>query len=384
MTTVLEDVQSAVNRNRQAVAIGGENPLTYAELWDEVGRFAGALRDREIGTDQPVVVAVSDPRLALVAIYGSLRNGNCPVTVPQAYSNAELCAVLAETGAPVAVLAGRSPMPISADADSLQTIVTAESAMLGRTFEEFVDTSGFVRSTRTGVAMKPRADDDPGLVAYTRRQDDDLVGIVYTHAALRASAIIGQTLVTESVGGHLASLPLSNPIELCYGATATMFDGGTYHPVEEWEPASIAGRFHHDIDRTICPPERYETLSTIDGMAEQSGVAVLEPTAAAVADASNGPMTLYGTPETGITHVTRVDADGDREPTTLPTVDTRLGHDGELVVRGPGTMAKYYDRPELTAERIVSVGDTAWIRTGIRQRIGGESPESTVGITASD
>jgi len=45
----------------------------------------------------------------------------------------------------------------------------------------------------------------------------------------------------------------------------------------------------------------------------------------------------------------------------LPGTETRIGADGEILVRGPGVMCGYWRAPQLTAE---AIDDQGWLRTG--------------------
>ncbi len=71
----------------------------------------------------------------------------------------------------------------------------------------------------------------------------------------------------------------------------------------------------------------------------------------------------YGLTEMcGCTHVNR--EDGTRFGSVgkpLPGVDVRLGKDGEVLLRGPGTMRGYFEQPEATRQVI---DESGWLHTG--------------------
>jgi len=369
MVNVLDRLQSTVERNRDRVAIDATEPVTYGTFWSQTNRFAGGLRAHDVGRDDTVVICVSDPQTALTAIYGTLRNGSVPVTVPPSYRNDDLVSVLDETGGEVLLLEGRSPLPICAHAHDLQVAVTVEPAALGVDYDSFLDNSGMQHSTRTGITLTRRADDDRALIAYVGRYDGEPLAVVYTHEALRTAGNAGRTLIGDGVGRHLGTLPLSRPIALCYGATATLFDGGTYCPLEEWDGTMVTSRLRVDsIDRLFCTPDQYGDLRAAGLEPGADGIAVVEPTPAAFHGQADGTVRLCGIPETGITHVrTSADIEADRVGSSLPTVETTAltgGDSQELAVAGPSTMASYYHQPQLTAEKTESIDGVTWIRTG--------------------
>ena len=382
MSNILKKIQSTVMDNQSRVAIGGDYPTTFSKLWSQTDAFAGGLQDREITAGDTVVIRLSNPRAFLIAFFGTLRNGCVPVTVPAEFDKADIVSVLNETDGSAYVTDETPFLSILTRADAVHLAITTDcDARMGVDLETFLDNGGMNSAgSRTGIDVVRQSDSDRGLIAYVGYDSGEPLGVTYTHAALTAAADCGGSLLeTEGTLDHLGSRPLSKPIELLYGVTGTILDGGTYHPHSEWDPETIHSLLYTDGDsRTFVTPEQYEQLRSFETSVGDT-LAMVEPPSVdqSAAETNDSVTRLRGCPETGLTHASRgTDIDSDRLGKPLPGVETRVlpgvetrvlddETDGELVVSGPATMNGYISRPELTDEWITTRDETRWIRTGV-------------------
>ena len=372
MTNLLTAVHSSVQEDRAATAIATDGPttvvedgtVTYATLWTLTDRFAKGIRDRGITEDDAVAVRLDDPVAFLVATYGTLRNGSVPVTIPDGYDDRDLKGVLEETAASALVVDDRDPTGLCTRVPGLRIAVTAGTdAMLGVDLEAFLDNDGIARSGRTGIAVTPRQDDDRALIAYVGERDGEPLGIVYSHQCLTARARAGTALPTGEFESHLGALPLDRPLEFVYGATATLLSGGSYCPLPPEKPLARRERLESGtVDRTFLAPNGYDEL-------RQAGIAESVDSIAVVARPTVPTDTLpeevlYGTPETGITHVRGDGVEGDPIGTPLPAIETARLEDGDdsvLAVAGPTVMDAYQGRQGLTDDICRVVDGDRWV-----------------------
>ncbi|SEQ23016.1 class I adenylate-forming enzyme family protein [Natrinema salaciae] len=381
MTNFVKELQSAVRANPTATAVVGDEPTTYSSLWSATDSFAGALQDREIAAGDRISIHLSDPHSTLAAIYGSLRAGCVPVTMPQQYENRDIRRVLSETDSKALVTDSSPIMTLLTSSEALRVAITADAdTRMGVALSTVLENDGMNGSnSRTGIDVVRRSDDAPALIAYVDRYEGDPLAVVHTHASLRAAATaetpLSRTDADGEVGSHRSSLPLSNPIELMYGASATLVDGGQYRPIETPDPEYVRSVLETTAaDRTFVTPRQYRELRTRDPSAG-GGLRVVEPATTAVGGQSGDPgdsIRLCGLPETGISHVrTPADIESGTIGRPLPGVRSRVleGTDGdELAVTGPTLMDGYFDRPTLTAETTATLDGDRWIKTGIPAR----------------
>ncbi len=372
MANIIKTLQEVTMDNQAATAIGGDDSLTFSKFWSLTDRFAGGLQAREITAGDAVAIRLSNPRAFLIAFYGTLRNGCVPVTMPTDYRTDDIIAVLNETGCDAFVTDETPFLAILNRADETRVAITVDcDARMGVTLSAFLDNNGMNSAgSRTGIDVVRQSDSDRGLIAYVGHDDGDPLGVTYTHAALAGAASVGRSILErDGTQCHLGSLPLSNPLELMYGTTATILDGGTYLPHPQWDPETVQSLCYTDrVDRTFVSPSQYETLAALEIDADET-VAVLEPTTAAFEELEDAVTRLRGRPETGLTHV-RTSAIADTSPRweTVPMVESCVlddGADGELAVSGPAVMDGYVGRPALTDETIETDDSTRWIRTGV-------------------
>ncbi|ELY62188.1 AMP-dependent synthetase and ligase [Natronolimnohabitans innermongolicus JCM 12255] len=403
--------------NQSSVAIDGDDPVTFSELWSMTDAFAGGLRDRGISPDDAVAIRLSTPRAVLVAVYGALRNGSVPVTIPPDVDNRTIRAILNEVDARAYVTDETPFLPIINRSEAVQVVITVDcDARMGIALERLLENSSLnLAGGRTGVDVARRADRDRALLAYGTGSDGDPLGVEYTHETLAAAGDVGESLLGSATDGssvpdsrtpdggavrHLGSRSLSDPLELLYGATAAIFGGGRYVPVDDWTPETARSLLATGAaDRTFLAPAQYDAVRSLGATdADVTDAVVVERTAAPLEERVDAgeAIRVRGRPETGLTHVrTPADVEAGRLGETLPGVeartrseiDTRTLEDDTvpergdtLVVDGPGTMERYVDRPDATADRFVSVEGRRWVRTGVTvSRTDPESKTSTGG-----
>ncbi|MFD1564944.1 AMP-binding protein [Haloarchaeobius amylolyticus] len=379
MTNFVTELQTSVMANRMAVALERDDSMTFSQLWSATNSFAGGLTNREISAGDCVVIHTSNPRAVLIAVYGTLRAGCVPVTLPQSYESWDVRHVLNETEAKALVTDSSPIMGLLASSEPLRVAVTVDSdARMGIDFPDFLDNGGMNgANSRTGIDVVRCADDTPGLIAYLERDTDEPLAVVYTHAALSASAAAGATICRDeestTLEAHLGACPLSNPIELLFGANATLVSGGRYRPVASPDPDTIRSLLvATDVDRAFVTPAQYDALRASETSMARRGLAIVDAMPTTTVDQvaeTDDAVRLVGRPETGITHVrTREDIDAGWLGRPLSDARARVVSGptgGELAVSGPGSMAAYYERPSLTDDVTVTIDGTCWLRTGV-------------------
>ncbi|WP_440765069.1 AMP-binding protein [Natronorubrum sp. DTA7] len=376
MSNITSELQDTVMENQSEVAIAGSDPTTFSRLWSRTDAFAGGLQDRDITAGDAVAIRLSNPRALLVAFYGTLRNGCIPVTVPTEYGSSDITTVLEETGANAYVTDETPFLGILNRVGTVRVAITVDiDARMGIDLPSFLDNDGMNSAgARTGIDVVRQSDDDRALIAYVGYDGCEPLGVAYSHSALTAAAELGGSFVEgDAAPRHLGLLPLSNPIELMYGANAAILEGGQYHQHADWDPETARSLLVTDgADRAFCSPRQYEALREL-GTDIDDFVAVLESAGAslsrpdeAVDDRTGAPVRYRGHPETGLTHVVEPDEhDFNSLGEPLPGIETRTledQSDGELSVSGPTTMHEYVTRPSLTDETISTVDGTRWIR----------------------
>ncbi|WP_019991515.1 AMP-binding protein [Natronorubrum tibetense] len=377
MSNITIRLQDTVMENQSEVAISGSDQTTFSTLWSWTDAFAGGLQDRDIAAGDAVAIRLSNPRAFLVAFYGTLRNGCIPVTIPTEYDSPDITTVLRETEVNAYVTDKTPFLGILNRVDTVRVAITVDiDARMGIDLPSFLDNDGMNSAgSRTGIDIVRQSDADRGLIAYVGYDGGEPLGVSYSHSALTAAVDLGGSIVEgDAAPRHLGALPLSNPIELMYGANAAILEGGQYHPHTDWDPETTRSLLVTDgADRAFCSPRQYDTLRELEADVDDS-VAVLETTGAsltrpeeAVDDRTGAAVRYRGSPETGLTHLVHPDADdSDTLSEVLPGVETRTleeQSDGELSVSGPTTMDEYVARPSLTAETITTVDGTRWVRT---------------------
>ena len=148
--TLLDIVErNAGMHGKRLAVIGDDREMTCAELWDEAGRIARALRRRGIRRGQIVGVAMARGVRAWTVVLGILKSGAAYLPLETVYPKARLGHIMREAGCGAVIVSQATAQPIKralqCQALASETVVLAE---------EELDDDGTIRDVR---------EDSPGV-----------------------------------------------------------------------------------------------------------------------------------------------------------------------------------------------------------------------------
>ncbi|AGB37251.1 long-chain-fatty-acid--CoA ligase [Natronococcus occultus] len=403
MANLVNSVAETVRERGDATAIGfRENETSYEEFWGQTGAFAAALEAHGIGEDDRVAIYLPNVPPFVVAFHGTLRAGGVVVPMNPQYKAREIGHLLADSGAEVVVaLADLVPFveAVRDETDVEHVVSVGEGESDGATpFEEFLEPGA--------PEIAERADDDIAVQPYTSGTTGQPKGVQLTHRNLESNARMANELVPDGIrpdDKQLGVLPLFHIYGMTVVMNATLFGGGTYYAVPEWD-AQEAVSIVEDEELTLMhgvPAMYNDVVNQPD--AESFDLSSLRLCGVG---GSGIPVEVlrrfeelydvqvyegYGLTETSpITHFNSP-VDGRRVGSigrTVPGVDARVVDEtfetvppveagpldedeaeldevaGEIVVAGPNVMQGYYGLPEATAEAFTEVDGRTWFHTG--------------------
>ncbi|RZH69196.1 long-chain-fatty-acid--CoA ligase [Natrinema altunense] len=401
MTNLVREVGETVDANPESPAIAYQgSERTYEEFWERAGQFAQALEDRGIGEGDRVGIYLPNLPQFVTAFYGTLRAGGIIVPMNPQYKAREISHMLGDSGAKAVVsLADLVPNVLEVqDETDVEQVVSVGADVEGATvFDDFLadDTKDIV----------DRADDDIAVQPYTSGTTGTPKGVLLTHHNLafttRANAIVppGGFQATDRLIG---TLPLFHIYGMSVVMNGTMYSGGTYYPVPEWDAPTVMDQLEDDgITIMFAVPAMF------NDMINQPDAAEYEFEALRFANSGGASLPLevldrfeelwdvqlnegYGLTETSpVTHANTNDArrkgsigqplEGveakivDEHFDEVPRVaegpiDEEAAdlHEitGELVIHGPNVMKEYYGLPEANEKAFTEADGKRWFHTG--------------------
>jgi long-chain acyl-CoA synthetase len=400
MTNLLVDIEERAAETPEATAIGFRGQeFSYAEFWEQTGRFAKALADAGVEPGDRVGVYLPNLPQYVIAFHGILRAGGIVVPMNPQYKSREISHLLGDSGATAVVaLADLVPQVREVQDDTdVQTIISVGGDAEGATeFEKFL--------AEESLEVVDRADDDVACQPYTSGTTGTPKGVLLTHRNLsfeaRASPKIHDGIRADDK--MLGVLPLFHIYGMTVTMLATLYEGGSYWPMAEWD-ASEALELVESEGITLfhgVPAMYNDMVNHTDANDYDLGSVRF-----ANAGGSSLPLEVmrrfeetfepdlmegYGLTETA--PVTHANSPDDRRPGSigkpLPGVESKVvNHDfeevdpvaegpvddeaelddvvGEIIVSGPNVMKKYYDRPGANEEVFTYDDDgTRWFHTG--------------------
>ena len=367
---------------------GGTNPgaVTLGELYRDSLRLAGGLADLGVGAGDRVAVWVPNWVEGAQAYQAVMLLGATIVPIVHIYGPAEVGFILRESGARVLLVPRRwrnidyvERLAAVHDVPQLQHVV-----MIGDDLPSDVVPWARVADGAPVVDLPGGDPDAVSLLIYTSGTTAAPKGV--QHTANTLSAEIRSTAMAVGAGPKvgLAAFPAGH-IAGVLGLLRMLLMGGTTVLMDAWDPELAARLVHeHRVESTAGAPfylstmlDRAEALgldvtsisnymvgaasvpAALVERADRAGIAVYRGYGS-----SEHPVITTGVPSDPIEK--RAGTDGRLTPGNeirLLDDDDRevpVGHDGEIVSRGPEQFVGYTD-PTLDREAFLPGG---WFRTG--------------------
>ncbi|MBH5386164.1 non-ribosomal peptide synthase/polyketide synthase [Bradyrhizobium diversitatis] len=362
---IIAQFEAQVRKSPQAIALAfGEAELSYAALNARVNRLARRLRDRGVGTDVVVGLALDRGAEMLVALLAVLKAGGAYLPLDPDYPSERLAhmlrdsgaalvltqtdlhdqfaAVLAETGAEAWLLDGQDGG--AGDAGNLDVVVHGESLAY------VIYTSG-----------------STGLPKGVMVRHDAVTNFLATMAEQPGMTASDRVLGLTSLSFDIAVLELWLPLTI--GACVVLADRAAAH-----DPALLKALVErHGVSLIQATPSTWRMLLDHEGPSLSASCRVLcggealpPDLARWLVEQAGEVWNLYGPTETTVWSARhRLDAADDRPllggpigNTTLHILDGDLnlapvGVAGELYIGGAGLARGYWRRGALTAERFI-------------------------------
>ena len=360
--TVLDLFRARVSAAPEAVAVGGDRPLTYAGLDVEANRLARELVARGIGPEDVVALALPRGPELVVAAVAVLKAGAAYLPIDPVYPADRIAFMLADAR-PAMGLTVRAVAPTGTGWLSLDDPDTVRSVSV-RDHHDLAD----------GDRVRPQRRHNPAYVIYTSGSTGTPKGVVVSHGNL---AYLLAWALDEFDPGGLAAVPLTT--SLCFDVSVfelfgTLASGGTVTVLRDAlavaEPPGSASTLVSGVPSVLGHLAGQGPLPMSADTVVLAGESLPAATASQVRAAfrarrvmnAYGPTetTVYATAWTGTGPVESSPPIGRPLPgTRVYVLDTRLrqvppGVVGELYIAGAGVTRGYLSRPGGTAERYVA------------------------------
>jgi long-chain acyl-CoA synthetase len=401
MTNLVTDVADAVADHADETAIGFRGQQwTYEEFWAQAGQFAQALADAGVEPGDRVGLYLPNVPQYVIAFFGTLRAGGIVVPMNPQYKSREIEHLLGDSGAK-AVIALADLVPFVTEVQGETDVETVVS--VGGDAEGATEFGAFLADEQLDVV--DREDDDVAVQPYTSGTTGQPKGVLLTHHNLAWDAREANAIMEDGVredDKFLGVLPLFHIYGMTVTMMATLFEGGSYWPLPEWDAAEAA-----DLIES-------ERLTVVHGVPAMYNDLINQPDAddfdfSSVRFANSGGSSLpievmrqfedtfdvalyegYGLTETSpVTHANSPEA---RRPGSIgkplngvdskivdgefntvakveqgPVDEDEVNLDditGEVVVSGPNVMKGYYNLPEANEGVFTEEDGKRWFHTG--------------------
>jgi HIP---CoA ligase len=345
--------------------VEGERQVSYAELLRLVETTAAAY---DLSHGDPVVIWGPNSIDWAVAALAVSYAGGVLVPVNSRYVGHEVADVVARTGAARVVVhdgfLGRDQVQELADAGVTEQVVTLRDLMAREA------------SLAAPADLSP---DDVADILFTSGTTGRSKGAMSAHRQT-----IGVARAWAELGGvrqddrYLVVNPFFHSFGYKIGIVVGLLTGATLYPLATFDLDETM-RLIETERITVLPgaPTIYQSLLSAPGRADRDLSSLrLAVTGAAVVPvvliermreelAIDQVVTAFGMTEAVVVTMCREGDSAETVATTcgraIPGMETRIGPEGELLVRGDYVMLGYLDDPGATAE---AIDDEGWLHTG--------------------
>src|SRR5580658_1493436 len=351
-----------------------DRSITWSQLYDRLNAIAAAMRGRGIGAGQRVAIMMTNRPEFLETMFAAHALGAIVVPINFRLAADEIAFVLSDSGAELLVV-DETTGPAAARA--------AGQSGIGLVSVGATDGADPYFPEPDGTAEPPSVDvpeDSPALIMYTSGTTGRPKGAVLSHQNLQCQALTvirswrmfgdEEVVLCASPLFHIASLGAVAPTVLIGGTTVLVPSGNfsSEAALELMAAERITSMFLVPAQwQLICadpslPDRDLSALKTISWGAAPATTTLLTRMAEVFGWVNN--VAVFGQTEMSPVTCVMDGADALRKIGSVgrpvASVSARIvdaamkdvppGEVGEIVYRGPGTMAGYWRNPEATAE----------------------------------
>ncbi len=362
----------------------GERRWTYRELDAEIARMAAGLHALGVAPGGRVALQLRNRPEFVTLYYAIQRLGAVAVPMDVRLQGPEVAHVVADSGARL--------LAHDADgADRARAARQAVPALLTLALPEPGEGDAFPRA-QARHAPPPHqgmAEEDVAMILYTSGTTGKPKGAAVAHLNVAHSVIHhAGNLGLGPDDRSVIAVPLSHVTGLLCGVIAPLWTGGTltllpHFKAKEFLPAAAAARMTY----TIMVPAMYNLCLRVEGFDWSSlsswrlghfgGAPMPEATIEALATRLPGLALVngYGATETCSPAIMTPVGQGPANPASVGRplacveiliadpetgVELPVGGSGEIWLRGPMVIARYWNDPEATAKGVIA----GWWRSG--------------------
>ena len=381
------NLEASARLHPTRVAIrAGDRTWTYAELQDEIERFAGFLAARGIGPGDRVAIWLQNRPEYVTAVYGAWRRGAIVSPLSPMLTGEEAPFFFDDSGAAALITAPALHARVAGSKSTPDLVI-----LVGDEDEPAPGTTGWQEALDAApVAAEKVSAADIALLPYTSGTTGRPKGCVLPHSALQATLFGAAWWCQHTPASvHLATLPFFHVTGFQQSMNSVLATGGEMIIVERWDREEAARILEQRgvttwvsitamiVDLVNHLDEKPRDLSAIRFVAG-GGAAIPEDVHRRVRETFGVPLVEgYGLTETiSQTHLNPPDAARER-CVGVPTFNTRClvldkddqrplpaGEVGEIAVSGPQILEHYWKRPAETAEAFVEIDGRRYFRTG--------------------
>jgi long-chain acyl-CoA synthetase len=354
-------LRASVERDAGATAVlevGGDESITYGQLWDRAARVAGGLAEHGVSRGDRVAIRLGNGIDWVLAFFGAQLLGAVVVPINTRLTEQEVAYVVQDSGAVYTFAPGGS-LP-----DGRPTVVEDLAGDDLAAIFYTSGTTGFPKGAMTSHGNFLTNSENAFRCLFADRADGPSMSSLVSVPLFHVTGCNSQLIPTLELGARLEIL--SGPLDF-----DGFFEAVGKHGVNQL--VSVPAIFHalvHHPSFAQLDVSRVKWVSYGGAPIAESLVHRLKH-AFPNARVGNGFGLTETSSLTSFLPHEEAEAHADSVGFAMPVVDLALDDVdpdtavGELLVRGPNVVAGYWNKPQATAETFVD----GWLHTGDLARV---------------